>query len=107
MNCSPYLTHSGHEALAIFGEEYAAGRPFDCLLLDLTIPGGAGGRETLNKIREIDPNIVAVVSSGYSTDPIMANHEKYGFNWAIPKPYTMSALQHLLEKIYHHKQDKK
>jgi len=107
LNCSPYLTHSGHEALAIFGEEYAAGRPFDCLLLDLTIPGGAGGRETLKKIREIDPNIVAVVSSGYSTDPIMANHEDYGFNWAIPKPYTMSALQLLLEKIYHYKQDKK
>ena len=99
LNCDPYIAHDGHEAIAIFGEEYGAGRPFDCVILDLTIPGGMGGKETLQRIREIDPQIVAIVSSGYSTDPIMAHHQENGFEWAIPKPYTMTTLKKVLFNI--------
>ena len=60
--------------------------------MDLTIPGGMGGKETIKKIREIDPNIKVIVSSGYSNDPIMSEYKNYGFNGVIVKPYNITDL---------------
>ena len=51
-----------------------------------------GGKEAISKLREIDPQIKAIVSSGYSNDPIMANHKHYGFSEVVPKPYTLEKL---------------
>jgi PAS domain S-box-containing protein len=73
--------------------------PFDVVILDLTIPGGSGGLETLNELRRISPGIRAVISSGYSDDPIMTDYQQYGFTAAIAKPYTTSCLRELLDRV--------
>ncbi|UYP47227.1 Adaptive-response sensory-kinase SasA [Candidatus Lokiarchaeum ossiferum] len=99
LKCFSYITYGGIEAISILGEEFVSGHGFDAVILDLTIPGDIGGLETLTKIREIDPTIFAIVSSGYSTDPVMANYEKYGFDYAIPKPFTLEELRLAIEKI--------
>ena len=62
------------------------------MILDLTIPGGMGGEQVLSRMKAMDPEVKAVVSSGYSTDPIMADYEKYGFLGVIPKPYTVKQI---------------
>jgi two-component system cell cycle sensor histidine kinase/response regulator CckA len=79
-----------------------AGKPFNAVIMDLTIPGGMGGKEAVKKLFEIDPDAKVVVSSGYSTDPIMSEYKKYGFSAVITKPYSFSqmvkTLQGLLRK---------
>jgi two-component system, cell cycle sensor histidine kinase and response regulator CckA len=81
--------------------EYAvakeAGRPYDVVILDLTVPGGMGGRETIEKLREIDPQVRAIVSSGYSRDPVLAQYRDHGFLGIVPKPYDL----HELVKVVH------
>lgn len=67
-------------------------------LLDLTVPGGMGGKETVQKLREIDPE-VAVVSSEYSNDPVMSDFEKYGFKAAVTKLYDISELNKKLHNL--------
>ena len=67
--------------------------------MDLTIPGGMGGRETIERLLEIDPKVVALVSSGYSNDLIMADYSQYGFCGVVMKPYDMSTLGEALDKV--------
>jgi len=76
-----------------------SGRPFDCVLMDLTIPGGMGGKEAIQRLLEIDPNIKAVVSSGYSDDPVMADYRKYGFRGVVAKPYNADELNEVLQQV--------
>ncbi|MCF3648611.1 response regulator [Synoicihabitans lomoniglobus] len=76
----------GYEAAA------AAGRPFDLVILDLTVPGGWGGLRTLEQLKLIDPDVRSVVASGYADDPVMSDHEQFGFDEAVPKPYDAQAL---------------
>ena len=76
-----------------------SGQPFDAVIMDLTIPGGMGGKKTIAKLLEIDPGAVAVVSSGYSTDPILANYEKYGFCGAVTKPYRIEELSWVMHDV--------
>ncbi|MDM8525275.1 hypothetical protein QUF80_18035 [Desulfococcaceae bacterium HSG8] len=70
------------------------------VILDLTVPGGMGGAKTIPELLKIDPKIKAIVSSGYSNDPIMANYQDYG---VVPKPYAMSQLAEVLNKIFDEK----
>jgi signal transduction histidine kinase/CheY-like chemotaxis protein len=86
----------GEEALWSFSRAVESGRPFDVVILDLTVKGGMGGKETVKKLLEIDPNVKAIVSSGYSGDPIMSEFRKYGFSDALAKPYRMSQLRDIL-----------
>lgn len=88
----------GAEAIAAYKKAKDSSRPFDAVIMDLTIPGGMGGKEAIEKLREIDPGIKAIVSSGYSNDPIMANHRDYGFKEVIAKPYTIVNLGNVLQK---------
>jgi len=67
--------------------------------MDLTIPGGMGGKEAIQELLSLDPHIKAIVSSGYSTDPIMSDYRKYGFCGVIAKPYKLSELSEILHKI--------
>ena len=77
----------GSEAVEKFKAARAEGRPFSLVIMDLTVPGGMGGREALAIMRAMDPDVRAVVSSGYSSDPVLANHRQYGFCGVISKPY--------------------
>lgn len=80
----------GKEAVAMYAAARSEGRPFDLVILDLTVPGGMGGKETMEKLREMDPGVRAIVSSGYSRDPILSDFRKYGFTGVIAKPYRVS-----------------
>ena len=82
----------GGEAIEMFVQAHGSGQAFATVILDLTVPGAMGGKETLAKLLEIDPQVKAVVSSGYSDDPIMADFQKYGFNGVIAMPYKISNL---------------
>ncbi len=89
----------GAKAIEIYRQAYDAGKPFDLVILDLTVPGGMGGAKTIIELLKIDPDVKAVVSSGYSNAPIMANYQDYGFRGVVPKPYTKAHLAKLLNQI--------
>jgi len=80
-------------ALRMYAEALAQGKPFDVVIMDLTIPGGMGGKEAIVKLREIDPGAKAIVSSGYAMDPIMSRFRDYGFSGVIAKPYDINELE--------------
>ena len=86
------LAKDGTEAIEIYQAAMASGEPFDSVLMDLTIPGGMGGQEAVKRLREIDPNVRAIVCSGYSNDTIMANYQRFGFRAVVPKPYRLTQL---------------
>ena len=88
----------GQSAVERFVEARAAGRPFDVVIVDLTVPGAMGGFETVQVMRGMDPDVRAVVSSGYSNDPVMANHRAHGFRGMIAKPYQMTDLDRVLRE---------
>ncbi len=82
----------GAEAVDLFTKETIEGRPFDAVILDLTIPGGMGGRDAVDLIKDFSPETPVYVASGYANDPIMANPTAYGFNGSIQKPFKFSEL---------------
>ena len=86
------VTREGQEAIASYEQALEEGRPFAAVVLDLTIRGGAGGRSTMAQLLRIDPNVRAVVCSGYSADPVMANYRDHGFRAVVVKPYGVAEL---------------
>jgi PAS domain S-box-containing protein len=88
----------GGEAIDLYAKADAAGEPFDVVIMDLNIPGGLGGRETIRRLQEGYEGVNAIVSSGYSNDPITANYISYGFKGVLPKPYTMRQLEDAIQK---------
>lgn len=93
------LARNGEEALSLYQQAMAKGEPFAFVILDLTIVGGMGGLEALSGLRQIDPNVRAIVSSGYTEDPAMADFEGHGFCAAIAKPYSLDSLKALLAQL--------
>ena len=93
------FARDGGEALEIFVQAHGSGQTFAAVILDLTVPGGMGGKETMARLLDIDPQIKAIVSSGYSDDPIMADFQKYGFSGVIAKPYRISELGKILYEV--------
>jgi two-component system cell cycle sensor histidine kinase/response regulator CckA len=93
------FAETGESALAVYRAAREAGRPFDVVILDLTIRGGMGGLETLRKLVEIDPDVKAVVSSGYSDDAAIADYMSQGFKASLKKPYDVKALRNMLNKM--------
>ncbi|MFC1836994.1 response regulator, partial [Thermodesulfobacteriota bacterium] len=89
----------GDRCLGLYKAAMISSRPFDAVILDLTVPGGMGGIEAMKRLREIDPEIKAIVSSGYSDNPIMANYRDLGFSGVIPKPYSVHELSHVLASV--------
>ena len=91
----------GTEAIEAYRHQLATPHPFDAVLMDLTVPGGMGGLETIEKLQAMDPHVKAVVTSGYSEDPAMIEYQQHGFAGAIAKPYRMLDLSKLLHDIHH------
>jgi PAS domain S-box-containing protein len=89
----------GVEALELFIRAQQSGDTFTGVILDLTVPGGMGGKDTMARLLKIDPQVKAIVSSGYSNDPIMADFKKFGFAGVIAKPYKISDLGNVLNKV--------
>ena len=83
---------NGQEAIALYRQALDAGAPFDLAIMDLTIPGGPGGKEVIKDLMALDPKVRVLVSSGYADDPVMARPAKYGFHGTLAKPYTAKAL---------------
>jgi len=92
------LAEEGQEAVRLYQEAVNSGAPIDLAIVDLTIPGGMGGKEAAHGILAINPQARVIVSSGYSTDPIMASYQKYGFCGTLVKPYRFVDLAAVVSK---------
>jgi PAS domain S-box-containing protein len=93
------LAEDGEDAIEKYSEARRAGRAFDIVILDLTVRGGMGGDETVRKLKEIDPNIKTVVSTGYSDNPVASEYLSHGFTASLSKPYTIEALRNNLNSL--------
>ncbi len=93
------FAEDGVQAIEHYQHAREAGAPFDAVIMDLTIPGGMGGKDAVQKLLQIDPDLKAIVSSGYSNDPIMAEYSKYGFRGVVAKPYRINDLGETLQKV--------
>jgi PAS domain S-box-containing protein len=87
----------GTEAVSLYEEAKVSGRSYDAVILDLTVPGGAGGEEVMQKLKEIDPKVKVIATSGYSKHRIATDFRKYGFKGFVAKPYR---IEDLLNALY-------
>jgi signal transduction histidine kinase/CheY-like chemotaxis protein len=99
LGCEVEATPDGEAAVARYVAEHAAGRAFDVVVMDLTVPGGMGGLEALERIKSIAPQVRAIVSSGYSSDPVLANFRDYGFRGRVAKPYEIAEFGRVLREV--------
>jgi PAS domain S-box-containing protein len=90
---------NGAEAIGLYKAAMGAGRPFDLVVMDLTIPGGMGGKEAISILHQIDPGVRAIVSSGYSSDLAMADFRKHGFKGMVAKPYDVADLAAVIRSV--------
>ena len=97
--CEVEFAEDGAEAIESYKSAIKSQDPFDFIIMDLTIPGGMGGEEAIKKLREIDPDVTAIASSGYSKDPIVSNYSEYGFSDFLVKPYEMAELRKILKSV--------
>ncbi len=93
------FARNGMEAIEMYKKAKENGIPFDSVIMDLTIPGGIGGKEAIQELVLFDPEIKAIVSSGYTTDSIVSDYRKYGFSAFIAKPYKLSELSEILHDV--------
>lgn len=89
----------GKEAIALYKKAKESGQDYEAVILDLTVPGGMGGKETIERLLQFDPEIKAIASSGYSTDPIISEPAKYGFSGVAIKPYNIEELSNILYRV--------
>jgi CheY-like chemotaxis protein len=102
------LSHLGYEVFEaetalegvnLYREKLEAGERFDAVILDLTLPGGMGGKEALKRLIEIDPTVNAIVSSGYAMDATMSRYQDFGFRGVIAKPYEAAELGQIVHEV--------
>jgi len=94
-----HLAKNGPEAIEAIRQATQSGKPFEAVIMDLTIPGGCGGKEVIKEVRKIDPQVKAIVSSGYSNDPIMADFTEHGFDGVVTKPYGIEKLSEVIHRV--------
>ena len=94
--CDVEVVENGKEAIEII-EKYS--ESIDVIIMDLTIPGAMGGKEAVQEILRINPEAKVIVASGYSNDPVMANHQQYGFKASVSKPFRMTELHKVINSV--------
>jgi CheY-like chemotaxis protein len=93
------FAREGAVAIELYKKEKAAGVPFDVVIIDLSVPEGMGGKETIALIKAFDPEVKAVVSTGFSNDPVVLDFASYGFSGKLTKPYKINDLKKVLEQL--------
>ena len=93
------FAQDGAEAIELYKKAKESGQPFNAVILDLVVPGAMGGKEAVKKLIKVDSEVKAIVSSGYSNDPVMAEYGKYGFSGVITKPYKIEELGQVLYRV--------
>ncbi len=93
------LTKDGTEMIEQYQHARKLREPFNVVIMDLTIPGGMGGQEAIAHLRKIDPNVRAIISSGYANDLIVSNFKKYGFSGVVTKPYNFDELIEVINQV--------
>ena len=99
------LVADGWKAIEAFETAQRDGRPFDAVLLDLTVRAGVGGRETINALIKINPAVKAIIMSGYGNDPAVVSPECYGFKGGIAKPFDIEEMRNLLSRVLENESD--
>lgn len=99
MGYSVTQARDGGEAIRLYREAIESGFCYDVVILDLTVPGGMGAKEAMKFLLRANPSVKAIVSSGYSNDPIMSEYKKYGFTAAIAKPYKINEFSEVLNRV--------
>jgi CheY-like chemotaxis protein len=93
------FAREGAAAIELYKKEKAAGVPFDVVIVDLSVPEGMGGKETIGLLKAFDPDVKAVVSTGFSNDPVVLDFASYGFSGKLTKPYKINDLKNILEQL--------
>ena len=93
------FAREGASAIDLYKNEKAAGTPFDVVILDLSVPEGMGGKETVGLLKVFDPEVKVVVSTGYANDPAVLDFAGYGFSGKLTKPYKINDLRNILEQL--------
>jgi CheY-like chemotaxis protein len=93
------FAQDGAEAIDLYSKAKESGAPFDAVIMDLTVPGGMGGKEAVQRLLTIDPDVKAVVSSGYSDNPVMSDFRRFGFSGVVAKPYKVLEMSRVLSQI--------
>jgi two-component system, cell cycle sensor histidine kinase and response regulator CckA len=97
-----YTVHyadNGDQTLAVYNAARREKEPFDVVILDLVVPAGMGGKETMGKLLSLHPEVKAIVCSGYSNDPVMAHYKQYGFKEVLVKPFNPDELTRIVKKV--------
>lgn len=92
-------TQTGEEAIWLYRQAMEAGKPFNAVILDLSMESGMGGTEVMEELIAIDPDVKAIISSGYLHDPVIMNFEDFGFAGILTKPYDPKELDKKLQNI--------
>ena len=98
------FARDGVAAIDLYNQERARGSPFDLVILDLSVPDGMGGKEAFEKLHSLDPNAKIVISSGFTNDPMLTDFASFGLNGVLAKPYRITEIKALLEKMIPPKQ---
>ena len=93
------LSRDGAAAVNEYVSAMQQGQPYDVVIMDLTIPGAMGGREAIKKLLRADPEVKAIVASGYSNDPVMAAPEEHGFKGVLAKPFTLDSISRMVNQV--------
>ncbi|MHA2253773.1 MAG: response regulator [Candidatus Kariarchaeaceae archaeon] len=96
LGCEMHSASHGQEAIEMYIQAFHKQIPYSLVLLDLTVKGGKGGKETIKELLEFDPEVNAIIMSGSSNDPVFTNYQAHGFNGILKKPFTLTQLKQIL-----------
>jgi CheY-like chemotaxis protein len=99
IGCEVHQTMDGADTITKYTDAMEQGKPYQLVIMDLSIPNGMGGLQAIDGILQKDPNARAIVSSGYCDDPVLSRYMDYGFRAVLPKPYQPQELQHMVEAM--------